>query len=114
MTEIRRITRLLLTLYVVSYVSLIVPLHMQAVNQSGCCSHVMSVIGGHDRTSVTDQHDHSRCQICLTGGAVHTIPLHIAINTDLPLVGMITPSDIVCRTAFARRSSPSRAPPVVS
>lgn len=114
MTLLRRTTRLLLTLYVISYVSLIVPWHLQVSYQDGCCGQANSTLATDSHASTSDHHDHTRCQICLTGGAVHTIPLHVAIDADLLLVGCLLPTHDFVRLDPGSHASFSRAPPVVS
>lgn len=114
MTALRCPSRLLLTLYVISYVSLIVPWHSQVAFGNSCCDQTTTAMSADNHPSATDRHDHSRCQICLTGGTIHTIPLHITFDTDRPLVGQITLALAMHWHGSTRQSTLSRAPPVVS
>lgn len=114
MTLLRRTTRLLLTLYVIGYVSLIIPWHLQVSYQDGCCGQTSTSLAVDSHASASDHHDHTRCQICLTGGAVHSIPLHVAIDADQSPVGCLLPTHQFFRLDPSSLAWFSRAPPVVS
>lgn len=113
MADICRIPRLLLKLYVVAYVSFMVPLHLQGGLGTDCCRHATAELESHDG-GVSNSHDHTRCQICLTGGALHTIPMYAAISADSLLVERRAIHNEQYHGDLARQSTQSRAPPVFS